>query len=70
MTEEILVRKAADMDAVTFAKHMELRHEDALGYLGRIPVGNPYLLRMWRSYHSALHRFRLNLGHRHNGNTD
>ena len=48
-----------------FEKHMEARHADSLGYLEGLPLWDDYLMRMWRSFHSQLHKFRVDIEHEH-----
>lgn len=65
--ERTLVAAAESMDDETFAKHMEKRHADSLGYIIGLKtvLGDEMLVRMWRLFHGHLHRWRVDLAHEH-----
>ena len=50
-----VVPAAEDMDDMTFAKHMTLRHRQSLGGLSSLSV-KPNVIPAWRSFHRHLHR--------------
>ena len=53
------------MDADSFQKHMNNRHQDSLGGLTKIEIRSEYLLLCYRNFHRRLHEVRLDLGHDH-----
>jgi hypothetical protein len=55
----ITVRNADRMDTDTFIKHMEYRHADSLGGLRYLNFPTDYVEGCWRTFHEALHHFRL-----------
>lgn len=63
--EQTLVKAAQRMSDRTFEKHMEARHAESLGYLTGLPLGDAYLMGLWRAFHRQLHRFRIDLEHEH-----
>jgi hypothetical protein len=63
--ERTVVRATRRMSNETFEKHMEARHAGSLGYLEGLPLGDAYLMRMWRAFHRQLHKFRVDLEHEH-----
>lgn len=66
--EKVLVTSEGNMDDRTFRKHMNLRHPESLGYLGDLkprPSLDAHMMVLWRIYHGALHRFRIDLAHEH-----
>lgn len=63
--ERTLVAATEDMSNKIFAMHMRKRHPESLGYLRAFPLRNAYLMKMWRSFHRQLHRYRVDLEHEH-----
>lgn len=65
--ERVLVTSIDNMADETFAKHMEHRHADSLGYITGLQtvLSNDMLVRMWRLYHARLHQWRIDLKHEH-----
>jgi hypothetical protein len=63
--ERVLVTATENMTDKNFARHMEHRHPESLGYLSGLPVEDAALMRMWRVFHSHLHRWRIDIEHEH-----
>jgi hypothetical protein len=53
------------MSDEVFEKHMETRHAESLGYLTGLPLGDAYLMGMWRAFHRQLHNLRIDIEHEH-----
>lgn len=65
--ERVLVTATENMTDKNFAKHMENRHSDSLGYLMGMQnvLSDHHLVRLWRLFHGHLHRWRIDLEHEH-----
>jgi hypothetical protein len=59
------VVSTGEMDDDTFIRHMNMRHSDSLGYLGRLRYFSESVMSLWRVYHETLHRLRIDLRHEH-----
>jgi hypothetical protein len=69
-TSKLLVVSIDDMDSGTFRVHMNHRHQESLGYAGKLPRfffadNTEYIERCYRAFHRTLHRLRFDLGHEH-----
>lgn len=63
--ERLVVRATRRMSDEVFEKHMETRHAESLGYLTGLPLGDAYLMGMWRAFHRQLHNLRIDIEHEH-----
>lgn len=62
----VLVDAEHEMNDRTFVLHMNKRHRESLGGLPHLwETCDPYVTSCWRAFHTQLHRWRLDLGHRH-----
>lgn len=65
--DRVLVTATENMTDENFAKHMQNRHADSLGYIVGLKtvLSDEMLVRMWRLFHGHLHRWRIDLEHEH-----
>jgi hypothetical protein len=63
--ERALVTAAENMSDKIFAMHMRKRHPESIGYIRTFPISDKTIMRMWRSFHGHLHRWRIDIRHEH-----
>jgi hypothetical protein len=66
--EEVVTVKSADsMSDSDFERHMNMRHHDSLGNLGRVDFAHTtaYVIHCWRMFHKSIHRIRVGINHEH-----
>jgi hypothetical protein len=69
-TSKLLVVSIDDMDSGTFRIHMNRRHDESLGYAGKLPRfffadNDEYIERCYRAFHGTLHRLLPDIRHEH-----